>query len=389
MISPVMPVYKRAALSMQRGRGVYLFDTEGRRYLDFMAGIAVNALGHGHPAVVEALKRQADEMWHCSNAFTHPGLEKFSRQLVDATFADTVFFCNSGAEAVECGLKMMRRYFDYIGQPRRYRVITLEGAFHGRTLATIAASGSSRVCNGYEPVPDGFDHVPFNDIEAAEAAITPETAGFLVEPIQGDGGIRPCTWEYLQQLRELVDKHALLLFFDEIQCGMGRTGTLYAYEQAGVKPDILSSAKGIGNGFPLAACLATEKAASGVKPGTHGSTYGSNPLAMAVGSAVLEIMQTEGFMQHVRDMGNLLRESLQKLARKYSHLIVGVRGVGLMVGIQMKASNTLMVERLRDHGLLTVAAEDNVVRLLPPLIIEEQHISEAMTILNKVCEEWT
>lgn len=367
---------------------MYLFDESGKRYLDFAAGIAVNSLGHCHPALVAALQKQAATLWHCSNMYQMPGLTELSQRLVDATFADTVFFCSSGAEAVECGLKMLRRYHDAKGQNERYRVITVEGSFHGRTLAGIAASGNPRVTEGYEPLMDGFDQVPFGDLDAAANAITPETAAILLEVVQGEGGIRPMPKDYVQGLRALADKYGLLLFFDEVQCGMGRTGHLFAFEHYGVTPDICSVAKGIGSGFPVGACLATERAASGMTPGSHGSTYGSNPLAISVASAVMDIMLHETFFAHTRDMGDLLLQELAELAREYPHIIKEVRGLGLMIGLVTEVTNTDLIARLRTAGLLTAAAWNNVIRVMPPLIIEPSHIKDAVAILRSVCKNW-
>ena len=373
--SSILPVYRRSSITIARGEGAYLFSPDGARYLDFAAGIAVNSLGHCHPQVVAALKSQADILWHCSNMYRMPGLERLADRLTGGdTFADKIFFCNSGTEAVECGLKMLRKYHDATGNPERYRVITMTGGFHGRTLACISAGGNDIARNGYEPLLDGFDRAEFNNLKSVEAAITKETAAILVEPIQGEGGIRVATPEFLRGVRELCNKHGLLLFLDEVQCGMGRTGQLFAYEQAGITPDIVSVAKGIGNGFPLAACLATEKAASGMTPGSHGSTYGSNPLAMAVGNAVLDVMLEPGFFAHVLEMGALLKNGLQTLADDFPKLLAEVRGSGLMLGLKTRVPTADMVEKLRVAHLLTAPAEDNVIRITPPLIIEETHV---------------
>ncbi len=391
-MSSLLPVYRRSNITIVRGEGVYLFSPDGTRYLDFAAGIAVNALGHGHPHLVKALKQQADELWHCSNMYQMPGLTRMADRLVAASFADKVFFCNSGGEAVECGLKMIRKYHAAVAgdaKNKRYRMITMKGGFHGRTLACISAGGNAIARNGYEPLVDGFDSVEFNNIQAAEAAVTRETAGILVEPIQGEGGVHASTPEFLRGLRALCDKHGLLLFIDEVQCGMGRTGTLFAHEQAGIRADIVAAAKGIGNGFPLAACLATNEAAKGMTPGSHGSTYGANPLAMAVGNAVLDILLAEGFFAHVEKMGVMLKAGLQSLAVRYPRLLAEVRGHGLMLGVKTHMPCIEMVGQLRGFGLLTAPAEDNVVRIVPPLIITETHIEEALAIMEKACEEWS
>lgn len=387
-ISPVLPVYNRADVTMVRGEGVYLIDQEGKRYLDFAAGIAVNSLGHCHPHLVDALTKQAHALWHCSNLYRTPGLEKLAERLVEHSFADTVFFTNSGAEAVECGIKMMRKYHAAQGK-KRPRMIVAEGAFHGRTMACISASTNARAVEGYEPLLAGFDTVAFNDKDALKNAILPETGGILLETIQGEGGISAHSTEYLQYARMLADKHDLLLFLDEVQCGIGRAGTLFAFEAHGITPDICAIAKGIGSGFPIGACLATERAASGMHAGSHGGTYGGNPLATSVGNAVLDIVLKEGFMQNVRQTGHVLKTALQKLLSEFPQILSEIRGVGLMLGIRVNVSPKEMVIRLRHHGLLTVAAsQDNVVRLVPPLIIQEEHIEEAVAIIRKTCEKW-
>lgn len=382
---PVMPIYARADLRVARGEGAYLYDEAGRRYLDFAAGIAVNCLGHAHPKLIEALHEQAQKIWHCSNIFHIPGQEVLAKKLTDHSFADTVFFTNSGAEAVECSIKVARKYHHENGAPKRYRLITFEGAFHGRTLATIAASGQEKLLKGFGPKVDGFDQVPFGDLAAAEAAITPETAGFLIEPVQGEGGIRPASPEFLKGLRKLADDHGLLLIFDEIQCGMGRTGKLFAHEWAGVKPDILASAKGIGGGFPLGACLATARAASGMGIGSHGSTYGGNPLAMAVGNAVFDELMKPGFLDHVNEVARYFREQLEALAARRADVVDGVRGLGLMVGLRLRQAPGDFLTEARRRGLLLVSAGDNVVRMVPPLIIERAHVDEAISILDESC----
>jgi acetylornithine/N-succinyldiaminopimelate aminotransferase len=373
---------------MVRGEGVYLIADDGQRYLDFAAGIAVNSLGHCHPHLVEALTKQAHTLWHCSNLYRMPELERLSERFVEHTFADTVFFTNSGAEAVECGIKMIRKYHSAKNTPRP-RIITVAGSFHGRTLACISAGKNARAIDGYAPLLDGFDQVPFADIAALRNAITEQTGGILLETVQGEGGVRPHSKEYLQEVRKIANEHGLLLFLDEVQCGMGRTGTLFAFEAYGITPDICSIAKGIGSGFPLGACLATERAASGMTMGSHGGTYGGNPLATSVGNAVLDIVLEDGFMAEVNSSGNLLKQGLQEIAGEFPALVEEVRGIGLMLGVKTHVSAHEMVERLRNNKLLTVAASgDNVIRFVPPLIINREHIGEAISILRQTCERW-
>lgn len=382
-MSALLPVYRRSAITIDRGEGAYLYATNGKRYLDFASGIAVNALGHSHPHLVKALQEQAAKLWHCSNMYSTEGLARMAERLTGATFADKVFFCNSGSEAVEAGIKMVRKF-----SAPKYRIITMENGFHGRTMACISAGGNEIAREGYYPLLDGFDRVAFNDLAAVEAAITPQTAGVLIEPIQGEGGVRVASHEYLYGLRKLCDERGILLFCDEVQSGMGRSGHLFAYEAAGITPDIVSSAKGIGNGFPLAACLVSDKVAACMSPGTHGSTYGANPLAMAVGNAVLDIMLQPEFLPHVNKMGAVLKQKLEVLAGEFPHLIEEVRGAGLMLGLKMKMAHYPFVEALRAAGLFTSPAYDQVIRIIPPLIIDESHIQEALEILRKVCEEW-
>ncbi len=388
VIPAMMPTYARADLAFERGEGPYLFATDGRRYLDFASGIAVTALGHAHPHLVQALTDQAQKLWHVSNLWRIPGGERLAERLTKASFADSVFFTNSGAEAIECGLKLVRKYHDETGHPERYRVITVEGAFHGRTLATIAAGGQAKHLKGFDPVTDGFDQVAFGNLNEMRAAITPGTGAILVEPVQGEGGMRANTVEYLLALRKIADEYGLLLFFDEVQCGMGRTGKLFAHEWANVKPDIVATAKAIGGGFPMGACLATEKVAAALTAGSHGSTFGGNPLAMAVGNAVLDVLLGDGFLDSVVKKAAVLREKLQGLVRRHPAVLADVRGMGLLLGVKCVVPNTELQLALRQAGLLTVTAGDNVVRVLPPLIIDQQHIDEAIGILDKVCAAW-
>ena len=334
--TPLYDTYARAPMRFERGEGVWLIAEDGTRYLDFAAGVAVNSLGHAHPHLVSALKEQAEKVWHLSNLYEVPGQEVLGRRLTEATFADKVFFTNSGAEALECAIKTARRYHFAKGQPEKFHIITFEGAFHGRTLATIAAGGQAKYLEGFGPKAPGFYQVPFNDMAALKAAITEETAAILIEPIQGEGGIRSVSKEFLQELRALCDEYGLLLIFDEVQCGVGRTGRLFAYEWAGITPDIMAVAKGIGGGFPLGACLATAEAAAGMVAGTHGSTYGGNPLAMAVGNAVLDVVLADGFLSHVRDVALVFRQGLASLADRFPDIIEEIRGDGLMLGIKAK-----------------------------------------------------
>ena len=385
MTSPLLPTYARADLSFEKGEGVWLVTCDGKRYLDFGAGIAVNSLGHAHPHLVAALTEQAARVWHVSNLFEIPEGERLAQRLVEHSFADVVFFSNSGAEANEAAIKMARKYHAAGGQPERFRIITFEGAFHGRTLATIAAGGQQKYIEGFGPKVEGFDQVPFGDFAALEAAITPETAALMIEPIQGEGGIRPVPPQSLRALRQLCDERGMLLIFDEVQTGVGRTGKLFAHEWFGVPPDILSAAKGIGGGFPMGACLATREAARGMTAGSHGTTFGGNPLAMAVGNAVLDVVLAPGFLEHVERMGLLLKQRLAELTDRHPAVIAEIRGLGLMLGIRTHVPNATLVSAARDQQLLTIAAGDNVVRLLPPLIANEADIAEAVQRLDAAC----
>lgn len=382
-ITPLMPVYPRCGVRPVRGEHCHLISDDGRRFLDFASGIAVNALGHSHPGLVGAIQKQAETLMHVSNLYGSPQGEAVAQLLVDLTFADTVFFTNSGAEAVECAMKTARAYHQSVGNDHKFELITFNNAFHGRTMATISASSQEKMHKGFLPLLPGFKYVEFNDLEAAKAAIGPNTAGFLVEPIQGEGGIRIATDEFLTGLRALCDEHDLMLVLDEVQSGVGRAGTLYAYEQYGIEPDILATAKGIGGGFPVGACLATEKAARGMIAGTHGSTYGGNPFAMAAVGAVLDVMGEEAFMADVRAKGERLMGRLEQFIGNYPELFELVRGRGLFIGLKMKVEPRAFVAHMRDnHQLLTVSAGDNVVRILPPLVIDDSHIEEFMEKLS-------
>ncbi len=381
--SVLVPTYARAPLAFERGEGPWAITADGTRYLDFGAGIAVNALGHAHPHLVKTLTEQAGKIWHTSNLYGAPDGERLARRLCEATFAERVFFTNSGAEANECAIKMARKYHAAKGHPERYRIITFEGAFHGRTLATIAAGGQQKYIDGFGPKVDGFDQVPFDDEKALRAAITPETAALMIEPIQGEGGLRSVPARFLKLLRDLCDEQGLMLIFDEIQTGVGRTGKFFAHEMYGVAPDIMSIAKGIGGGFPMGACLATEEAASGMTLGTHGTTFGGNPLAMAVGNAVLDVVLAPGFIERVGQIALRLKQSLAELKDKHPGVIAEIRGEGLMLGLKLHTPNTDFVNEARAQGLLVVGAGDNVVRLLPPLIITEADVAEAVSRLDK------
>ena len=380
-----MPTYARVDLAFERGEGAWLFTAEGERYLDFTAGVAVNALGHAHPQLVKALTEQAQKVWHVSNLYRIPEGEKLAGRLCAASFADTVFFQNSGAEALECAIKMARKYQSACGKPERYRIITFEGAFHGRTLATIAAAGNKKYLEGFGPPVEGFDNVPFNDLDAVKRANGPETAAILIEPIQGEGGVRVASSTFLRGLRQLCDQHGLLLVFDEVQTGIARTGEMFAYERYGVTPDVMALAKALGSGFPIGACLATTEASKGMTVGSHGSTFGGNPLAMAVANAVLDVVMADGFIERVRTNALLLKQRLAELKDRHASVIAEVRGEGLLIGLRMIPQASEMIDELRAEKMITVAAGDNVVRLVPPLIIGEKEITEAIGCIDRAC----
>lgn len=387
MIPAVMPTYNRADFAIERGEGAYVFTTDGRRFLDFGAGIAVSSMGHAHPRLVAALQAQAAKLWHTSNLYQSPGQQKVAEMLVANSFADSVFFCNSGGEANEGVLKAIRKYHSYNGHPEKYRGIVMEGAFHGRTLATLAAGGQEKHLAGFGPVVDGFDRVPFGNMNALRDAIGPETAAIHLEPIQGEGGIRPASADYLKALRATADEFGLLLTFDEVQTGVGRTGKLFAHQWAGIEPDAIAVAKGLGGGFPVGAILAKEKVAACLTPGSHGTTFGGNPLAMAVAAEVLDLILAPGFLEHVQEMGALLKSELEKVASDYPKLLGPVNGKGLMLGLKCHIPNTEMQAKLTAGGLLTVGAGDNNIRFIPPLIIGPEHVAEAAGILRAACAQ--
>jgi acetylornithine/N-succinyldiaminopimelate aminotransferase len=383
--SPLLPTYARAELSFERGEGAWLIGDDGRRYLDFGSGIAVNALGHAHPHLVKALTTQAFKVWHTSNLYRIPEGERLAQRLVENTFADVAFFCNSGAEANEAAIKMARKYHASNGHPERFRIITFEGAFHGRTLATLAAGGQGKYLEGFGPRVQGFDQVPFDDMPALEAAIGPETAALMIGPIQGESGLRPLPPGRMRQLQDLCDQHGLLLIVDEVQTGVGRTGKLFAHEWAGVTPDIMSVAKAIGGGFPMGACLATAEAAKGMTAGTHGTTFGGNPLAMAVGNAVLDVILEDGFLGNVRRVSGLLREGLEALRERHPAVIAEIRGDGLLTGFRTHVPNTEFIAAARRERLILIGAGGNVVRLLPPLVIGDAEVAEAIARIEAAC----
>ena len=388
-ITPLMPVYPRCDVRPVRGEHCHLISEDGTRYLDFASGIAVNLLGHSHEGLISAIQRQAAQLMHVSNLYGSPQGEELAQRLVDLSFADTVFFTNSGAEAVECAIKTARVYHQSAGNHDKFELITFKNAFHGRTMATISASNQEKMHTGFAPLLPGFKYVDFDDLEGAKAAIGPNTAGFLVEPVQGEGGIRPASQEFMEGLRDLADEHDLMLVLDEVQCGVARSGTMFAYEQYGITPDIMAIAKGIGGGFPLGACLASEKAARGMTFGTHGSTYGGNPLAMAAGMAVLEAVGNEAFLAQVGATGERLRTRLEQFIGNYPALFEFVRGKGLMLGLKMKSEPRPFQVHLRDnHHLLTVAAGDMTLRLLPPLVIGEAEIDEFFEKLSAAAADY-
>ncbi len=383
--SAIVPTYARANVAFERGEGCWLVSTSGERYLDFGAGIAVTSVGHAHPHLVETLVNQGSKLWHVSNLYQNPEGERFARRLTEATFADLVFFANSGAEANEAAVKMARRRHSIDEHPERYRVLTFEGAFHGRTLAMIAAGGQAKYLDGFGPKVDGFDQIPLTDLASVEAAIEPGTGAIMIEPIQGEGGVRVVSPAFLRGLREICDRHDLMLIFDEVQTGVGRTGRLYAYEHCGIHPDILTSAKGIGAGFPMSACLATGDAARGLTVGVHGTTFGGNPLAMAVGNATLDVILAPGFLERVARFGLDMRQRLAELKDRHNAVIEEVRGEGLLIGLKLKVPPASFAEAAQNLKLLVIPAGDNVVRVLPPLVVSDEEIAEGVRRLDATC----
>ena len=381
-----MPTYARVDLAFERGEGAWLVATNGERYLDFTSGVAVNALGHAHPHLIAAIGEQAQKLWHVSNLYRIPEAERLAERLCRASFADVAFFANSGAEAMECAIKMARKYQSARGKPERFRIITFEGAFHGRTLATLAAGGQKKYLDGFGPVVEGFDQMPFGDLAATKRAIGPATAAILIEPVMGEGGVRVVAPEFLRALRQLCEDNGLLLIFDEVQTGIGRTGDLFAYQHTGVVPDIMALAKALGGGFPLGACLATAEAANGMTAGTHGSTFGGNPLAMAAGNAVLDVVLTDGFLERVRRVSLALKQRLAEIKDRYPSVIAEVRGEGLLVGLRAVVPSGELVDELRVQKMIVVAAGDNVVRLLPPLIVSDEDVAEGMRRIERACD---
>lgn len=386
MVSSVMPTYGRIDIAFERGEGPYLYSTDGRRFLDFASGIATNSIGHAHPHLARAIGEQAAKLMHVSNLYRIPEQERLADRLVATSFADTVFFCNSGAEALEGSIKVARRYQFHVGRPQRTKVICCTHSFHGRTLATLSATDKEAYREGFGPRVGGFTHVAFGNLNELRAAIDDETAAILVEPVQGEGGVNVAPLDYLRALREVADEFELMLIFDEVQCGVGRTGKLWAHEWAGITPDIQASAKGLGGGFPVGAVMATEKAASGMKPGLHGSTYGGNPLACVAANAVLDVILEPGFLEHVDKTARAFWTALQSLPGRYPGVIEDVRGAGLLLGLKCAVPVGDLQTALRDEqSMLTVGAAENVLRLLPPLTIDESHVREAVDKIDAAC----
>ncbi|MFL2888197.1 MAG: aspartate aminotransferase family protein [Pelagibacteraceae bacterium] len=387
-MSSVLNTYSRKKISFKKGKGCYLYSSKGKKYLDFVQGIAVNSLGHSNDYLNKAINKQSKKLWHVSNVFIIPEQEKLAKRLTQKTFADYVVFQNSGAEATEAAIKIARRYFYSKGQPKKNRILCINKSFHGRTLATIFASNSKKMTEGFYPKVDGFDHFNFGDHKDLEKKITKKTAAIMVETIMGEGGIKVIPDFCLRHLRKLCNKKKILLILDEVQCGIGRTGKFFAYEHAKIKPDIVPIAKGIGGGFPIGACLMTKKVASGMTPGSHGTTFGGNPLAMSVGNAVLDVIFKKGFLRNVQQTSKYFHNELQNLKKKYPKVILEVRGMGLLVGLKISKDQNKFINKLLENKLLAVRAAENVIRLLPPLNVKKKNIDEAVAILNKVCKTY-
>ena len=386
-MSSVLGTYARKNISFKEGKGSYLYSENGEKYLDFVQGIAVNVLGHCHDHLVKTIQEQSKKLWHVSNAFVIPEQEKLAKRLTDNTFADFVCFQNSGTEATEASIKIARKYFHEIGKTEKKRIITFKGAFHGRTLAALFAANNPKHVEGFGPKVDGFDQVPFTDLKSIKKTLNKNTAAIMIETIMGEGGIKTMSNDFLKGIKDLCAEHEVLLILDEVQCGVGRTGNFFAFEKSGIEPDIVPIAKGIGGGFPLGACLVTKKVSVGMTPGTHGSTFGGNPLAMSVGNAVLDIIYEKDFLKNVKQKGEYFEGSLNKLKDKYPKIIEGVRGVGLIRGLKMLVDNTEFIKKLTEQKMLTVKAEENVVRLFPPLIVSNKELDEAITKIESVCKE--
>ena len=380
--------YNRRKISFKKGKGSFIYANNGKKYLDFVQGIAVNSLGHANAYLIKAVNKQSKKLWHVSNAFIIPEGERLAKRLTQKTFADLVMFQNSGAEATEAAIKVARRYFYSIGQPKKNRILCIKNSFHGRTLATIFASGSKKMTEGFGPKVDGFDHFEFGNHKALKKAITNKTAAIMVEPVLGEGGIKVIPDWCLRELRKICNQKKILLILDEVQCGIGRSGKFFAFEHAKVKPDIVPIAKGIGGGFPIGAVLMTKKAASGMTPGTHGSTFGGNPLAMSVGNAVLDQIFKKGFLKNVQKISKYFHSELKKIQKQYSNIIKEVRGVGLLIGLQLHNDQAKFIQKLMDNKLLTIRAGENVIRILPPLTVKKKEINLAIKIIRKVCKEY-
>ena len=380
--------YNRRKISFKKGKGSFIYANNGKKYLDFVQGIAVNSLGHANAYLIKAVNKQSKKLWHVSNAFIIPEGERLAKRLTQKTFADLVMFQNSGAEATEAAIKVARRYFYSIGQPKKNRILCIKNSFHGRTLATIFASGSKKMTEGFGPKVGGFDHFEFGNHKALKKAITNKTAAIMVEPVLGEGGIKVIPDWCLRELRKICNQKKILLILDEVQCGIGRSGKFFAFEHAKVKPDIVPIAKGIGGGFPIGAVLMTKKAASGMTPGTHGSTFGGNPLAMSVGNAVLDQIFKKGFLKNVQKISKYFHSELKKIQKQYSNIIKEVRGVGLLIGLQLHSDQAKFIQKLMDNKLLTIRAGENVIRILPPLTVKKKEINLAIKIIRKVCNEY-